>query len=227
MSRFVLAVSPSGVCSFRSSRSFRVLSGGAVRACSLAVLRRVRSPRSLPVVVASPVLPSASVSGSALFLSSPAFLSPVASGACPVAVSLSVFRWPVRSAVLLSCLRALSSWRVRSAVAGGAVPRGVLSGFVRSALVALGFSCSGRFLSPRARSRLVAFLGSCGCRSVVVPAFPVVRVLPSALCSAFSSLSRCLAWLSRRASPSGRVGCPPALRPALSRLVLAVVAVLG
>lgn len=44
--RFVLAVSPSGVCSFRSRRSFRVLSGGAVVSCSRSVLRSVRSSLS-------------------------------------------------------------------------------------------------------------------------------------------------------------------------------------
>lgn len=47
MSRFVLSVSPSGVCSFVSRRSGRRLSGGAVVACSRAVLAGVRSRSAL------------------------------------------------------------------------------------------------------------------------------------------------------------------------------------
>lgn len=148
------------------------------------------------------------VCGSRLFLSSPAFLSRVASGCCPVRLSLSVFHWPVRSSVLLSVLRVLSSPRVFGAVSSPE-NRPVLCGFLSVAVRALGFS--GAF-SVSSAARFAS-----GFAPVVVPNFRVKRVSLPAVLSAFSALSRCLGWLLRRASL-----CPPALRPALARLVCVV-----
>lgn len=173
------------------------------------------SPRpvapSAPVAVSSVASgASASSSGSLLFLSSSPFVSAVSSGRCPVAVSLSVFsRWPLRSAVLGSLLRVLSSSRVRSFVVSPACLPAARS-FVRAGLASLGFSVSGRFLSRRslALSRLGALRA--GLVSGRVPSFFVVGVSSRALVSAFSALARCLWWLGRRSSRA--VFCPPALR---------------
>lgn len=103
---FVFSVAPSGVCSFVSARSGRVLSGGAVRACSLAVLRRVvrSSAGSVRAVRRSavsslPFVCARSWCGSLLSLAS---LSPVA----PAAGLLSRFGG--------------SSWLGRSALFAGA-----------------------------------------------------------------------------------------------------------
>ena len=157
----------------------------------------------MPVPVA-PVLPPASGAGSALFLSSPAFLSAVASGVCPVSVCLSVFRWPVRSAVLLVLLRVCAAPAVLRAV-----PRSVLVSFCSAGLASLGFR--GAFLSCPPAS-VVRFLG--GFSVPPLPRFSGV-CRASAVSSAFSALSRCLSWLGGR-------GCPPACRGALAGLLVRV-----
>ncbi len=228
---------------FVSCRSGRVLSGGAFLACRAALLRcglvsaaflagssafpgvlvpgafssssAPRPSRSrasfLPVPVPAPVVPvpPASASGSALFLSSPAFSSALASGLCPVSLCLSVFRWPVRSAVLLCLLRVCSAPAVLRSV-----PRSLLSSFCAVGLASLGFR--GAFLSCPP-SVVLRFLG--GFPLPVVPRFSGV-CRSSAVCSAFSALSRCLAWLG---SPrGGGRGCPPACRGALAGLLLRV-----
>lgn len=172
-------------------------------------------PASAPAPLPAPVAPvsSASVSGSLLFLSSPAFVSAVSSGRCPVSVALSVFRWPLRSAVLGSLVRVLASRFVRSVVSSSPSVRSAARGFARVAVSALGFSVSGRFSSP-ACSR---FLARLAVSSPVPPSFWCSGVSSGALLRAFRSLSSCLRWLSARA-PFGRA-CPPALRPLLARLV--------
>lgn len=171
------------------------------------------APAPAPAPVA-PVAPVASACGSVLFLSSSPFLSAVASGSCPVALSLRVFRWPVRSAVLGSLVRVLASPRVRSFVASSPACRAAVSSFVRSAVASLGFSVSGRFAS--CRSAVSSFCLRLA-RSASVPSFFVSGVSSSALVAAFRSLSRCLRWLSRRSPVVA--SCPPALRPLLASLV--------
>lgn len=207
---FVLAVSPSGVCSFRSRRSFRVLSGGAVAACCGAVRRSVRSVRrGASRGRVSAVVPAASLAGSALFLSSSAFASALSSG-CPVSFLSSVFSWPVRSAVLLCLARVFLSRRGRLA----SLPCGVLCLLpvaVRSSFVSAAASCLGVAPSSLALSSLSLSVGV-----PRVPRFSGVVSLP-AVVGVLSSLSRCLRWLSRRG------GCPRALRPVLA-LVAALVA---
>lgn len=168
---------------------------------------------SAPAPVA-PVAPVASACGSALFLSSAPFLSAVASGSCPVALSLRVFRWPLRSAVLGSLVRVLASPRVRSFVVSSPACRSAVSAFVRAAVASLGFSVSGRFASRRAAVSSFCLRLA---RSASVPSFFVSGVSSSALVAAFRSLSRCLRWLSSRSPVVA--SCPPALRGLLSRLV--------
>lgn len=179
--------------------------GGFVPVCCSSWLLVLRSCQP------SGTVPCGAAAGSALLLSSSSFVAAVAGGACPVGLALASFsHWPLRSAVLLSLLRVLSSPRVRSAVLAGAVPRGLLVSFCRAGLSSLGFSVSGRFASrPDAVRRFLSRFSP-----VAVPSFFVVSVSSRALCSAFSSLVRCLSWLSSRGS-----GCPGALRPALAALV--------
>lgn len=169
----------------------------------------------------------ASGAGSALWLSSPEVAAAVRGGACPVSLACQVFRWPVRSAVLW----ALWASVLRVGVGGwDGVPPSVLADFVREALRALGwrFSAS-RGVPPRVFSPVVAeFLRV---RAGLAPSgvlswlSPSVSFSPSAVCAGFRSVSRCLAWLSARSS--GRVSCPPALRPALSALALAALSELA
>lgn len=215
---------------FGSLRGFGV--GPLARGCSFAPRRawrvaRVRRPRPAPVVAAGGVVPSsvprsavapASSCGSRLWLSSPAFLAAVRAGACPVSLCLRVFRWPVRSALLGALAVGFLSRRVREVLCSAAF-RPVLVSFVRSALAALGFSVSGRWLSraPAAASFLSRVAsGSWGCFPPEL--FRAVRVSggfsSSALFAAFRALSRCLSWLASR-SAVGR-GCPPALRGGLA-----------
>lgn len=155
-----------------------------------------------PAVVSSPAGGGASISG-ALF-GSVLSLASVPAGSCPVAVSLSRFRWPVRSAVFVSVLLAFwsSPAGVRSLPASVAVP------FFRAGLASLGFSgdISGRGVVAR-------FLRDFGRFSVPagVPSFSFFS--RSAVFSALSSLARCLDWLRSRG------GCPPALRPVLASLL--------
>lgn len=181
----------------------------------LADLRRLRrgscsSRLPVPASLFRPFVPplppfSAPFAGSALFVSSPSFLAFVASGRCPVSLCLSVFRWPVRSAVLLVLLRV----SVPSVLA--LVPRSVLVSFVSAGLRSLGFP--GSASSPRVV--VLRFLGSFSVPPV--PSFSG-RCFPSAVASAFSSLSRCLLWLCS----AGRGGCPGACRGALAGLVSVV-----
>lgn len=152
---------------------------------------------------------SASGAGSALFLRSSPFLAAVSRGVCPVSLCLSVFRWPVRSAVLLCLLRVCAAPAVLPSV-----PRAVLVSFCRAGLASLGFS--GAFLRvPPAV--VLRFLGAFS-----LPALPrfsgVCR--PRAVSAAFSSLASSLSWLC--SSRGGRRGCPPACRGALAGLLVRV-----
>lgn len=223
MSAFVFVVSSSGACWLASRRSGRRLSGGAVSACLRAVsrsvlwsgrwskaklssvLRRIRV-RRLP----GGVTPSASFAGSRLFLSSSAFGAACLRG-CPLCFLLSVFRWPVRSAVVLALCRVFLS----APVALSRLPRSVRARFLRVALASLGFSVAGRCVPSRAVSWLLP-------RSLAPASVPVFSGVASVggLSAGLSALSRCLAWLSARA-PSGR-GCPPAVAPALALLAALV-----
>lgn len=166
---------------------------------------------------AVPGLPGASGSGSAAFLLSPAFRSAVASGSCPVALCLSVFSWPVRSAVLWALARVFVSPGVRALVAPGGSLAALGAEFVRASLASLGFSSSGRFWSSPARlSRAWDFLRL---RAGRFPsAFSSLSGLcsPAAVRSALSGVARCLWWLGRRSGSCGGVWCPPAVRPALA-----------
>ena len=169
---------------------------------SLRACLRPRVSAFVPVPVVSRPALSASVAGSALFLSSPAFLSAVASGVCPVSLCLRVFSWPVRSAVFLALLRVCSAPAVLRSV-----PRGLLASFCRVALASLGFRGGSVpvFLAGFASPVVPVFSGVCSSRSV---------------CSAFSSLSSCLSWLL--SFRGGRRGCPSACRGALAALVSVV-----
>ena len=185
-----------------------------VRECIISGVAILRGRRFalVPVVPVSPVapVPPLSRSGSALFLSSPDFLVPVASGACPVRLVLSVFRWSVRSAVLLVLLRVSCSDAVLSAV-----PRPLLVKFCVVGLASLGFSGS---LPGDALPFLGAF------PVAPVPSFSG-RCSPVSVVAGFSSVGRCLAWLG--SSRGGRRGCPSACRPALAALLRVVLLFLG
>lgn len=240
MCNFVFAVSPSGVCSLVSRRSGRRLSGSAFSACVRAVsrsvlwsgrfplsrlaslLRRLRARRewrrndpacfaaAFPAAVAS-----ASAAGSRLFLFSPAFVAALSHG-CPLRFLLSVFRWPVRSAVVLALCRVFLS----SPVALSLVPRPVRVAFLRASLFAFGFSVSGR-CDP---SRAVAWLSRSALSPSLVPVFSGVASV-AGLSAGLAALARCLFWLSCR-SPLGR-GCPPAVAPSLALLARLVAASLS
>lgn len=171
-------------------------------------------------------LPSSSRSlvGSRLFLSSSLFLRPVAAGRCPVSVCLSAFGgWPVRSAVLLSLCRVLSSFRVWSALWPSPAFRRARLACLRAGWRALGLPAlrglagSGG-VSPAVWWRVCRFVPVVP--SGLVPSFFVVGVSSRAVVSALSSLARCLRWLVSRSS--ALVPCPPALVPALSALVRAL-----
>lgn len=180
---------------------------------SPALLPSPRPVAPVPPVSSSAVAAVASRFGSLLFVSSPVFLSAVASGRCPVALSLRSFsRWPLRSAVLASLVRVLASPRVRAFVASPACRPAVRS-FCVAALASLGFGVSGRFLSRfSAASAFLAVRSLPG----LVPPFFCVGVSSRAVVAALSSLARCLRWLGRRSS--SLVFCPPALRPLVARL---------
>ena len=126
-----------------------------------------------------------------------------------MSLCLSVFRWPVRSAVLLVLLRVSCAPAVLRAV-----PRSVLVAFCRVGLASLGFS--GAFLSCPFVF-VLRFLG--GFRVPAVPRFSG-RCRPRAVSAAFSSLSSSLSWLLSPAG--GGRGCPPACRGALAGLLLVV-----
>ena len=134
-------------------------------------------------------------------------LASIPSGNCPVAVSLSRFSWPVRSAVLVSLLLALRSRRSR----GLALPPALValrSSFLSAAVASLGFSVS--CWLDNCRSLASSF--------VIPPCVPSFSFFSlSAVVSAVSSLSRCLSWLVSRG------GCPPALRPVLASVVMAFI----
>lgn len=188
------------------SASGRVLSGFFVPFPSPFVLSAVRP------VVGLPPVPSASVAGSRLFLSSPAFVSALSAG-CPVRFLLSVFRWPVRSAVVLCLCRVFLSRRSALLL----VPRPVRVAFVRACLSSLGYSVSGRAPIPVASSWLLRR----ALPSARVPSFSGVASL-GGLVAGLSSLSRCLRWLVARGS-----SCPPAVAPALALLAALVVSSLA
>lgn len=184
-----------------------------------------------PAVASSPSVFSAFGAGSALWLSSPAVVSAVRSGVCPVSLALRVFRWPVRSAVLWALWAALSSPRCASL----GVPRSLLAAFVRACLGALGWRFSAvRSVSWRVRgafrgSSVGAFLSSRSC-SVALPSSALSWAVSagfssSAVVAALRSVVRCLGWLASRSS--GAVSCPPALRPALASVAAAALRLLG
>ena len=160
-------------------------------------------PASVASAPVSGVGASASPSswcGSVLLLSSPAFVSAVLAGECPVSLALASFPgWPLRSGVL----GALCAAGRFGALAG--VDRSSLRSFVAVASSALGVS------SP---SGLVA----CWAGGALPPlpswfSSPSVRFSASAVRSALARVFSCLRWLGR----SGR-GCPPACRPLLACL---------
>lgn len=218
----VLAVSSAW---FRSARS--VLG---------AFLRRAGLSGSWGVRVSGCSLVSASFAGSRLFLGSPAFLSAVGAGSCPVSVLSSVFRWPVRSAVLLGlarvlsvapCPRSGSGLPSASPVSLGGVVSGPLppafvsavSGCVSALWRLLGFPAlwgAGRVGLLRGW-RLSARLSSLPASPVPPFAFSPSSVSWPAVVSLLSSVSRCSWWLVRRSSAV--VPCPPALRPAVVALL--------
>ncbi len=184
-----------------------------------------------PAVASSSSVFSAFGAGSALWLSSPAVVSAVRSGVCPVSLALRVFRWPVRSAVLWALWAALSSPRCASL----GVPRSLLAAFVRACLGALGWRFSAvRSVSWRVRgafrgSSVGAFLSSRSC-SVALPSSALSWAVSagfssSAVVAALRSVVRCLGWLASRSS--GAVSCPPALRPALASVAAAALRLLG
>ena len=165
-------------------------------------------------------LPAAAASGSVLLLGSPAFRAEVAAGGCPVAACLRRFSWPVRSAVLWSLAVVVRSPAGRAFVASPAC-RSAAASFLRWGLRSLGFVP----VSSVWESAAWSFVG----RRAVVPLPPLVASLSgvasgSAVVSAFSSLSRCLRWLSFRRSGAF---CPPACRPALASLLWWVLAALS
>lgn len=250
-----------------SCRSGRVLSGGAVRACRAALVRRgllssaslvgasafpavpVGSPvvssvrpafvrrvvssvrRSFLPAVWSPVLPAggwcppssrpSSWSGSVLLLSSPAFVSAVRGGACPVSLALGSFpRWCLRSGLLGALCLAGRAGALRAGVARvGLAP--VLRSFLSVALPSLGLSAS---LPSSVLWRGLSSFWSGG----AVPPRPSwsgaswVRWELFGLRSAFSALSGSLGWLRRRGG-----ACPPACRPLLACLCAWVLRALG
>lgn len=158
---------------------------------------------------------------SGLLLSNEAFLRSVASGSCPVRLSLSSYRWPVRSAVLGSLFKCFLSHRVRAVVTGeGFKP--VVVRFVKAALRSLGFTGFKLSRQSICNAGLFVSKGFTGCSW---PEMKIVRVSSHALFVAFVSLSRCLDWLC---SPtSGGRGCPSSLRPILCGLVLSLLPIIG
>lgn len=168
----------------------------------------------------------ASCSGSVLLLSSPAFVSLVQAGRCPVSLAFSAFQrvgglsrwggggWPVRSA----CVGVLSlAGRVG---AFSLLSSGLLRSFLASAVPSLGLRlgvplCSGVAASSALSSlwpRLSALWSG-----VVLPSPPSwassARFSLSGLSAGFSSLSGALSWLVQRSEL-----CAPAVRPFLACL---------
>lgn len=151
---------------------------------------------------------TASDAGSMLFLRSDDFKKAVARGACPVSLCLSVYRWPVRSAVFLCLTRVCSSPAVLEAI--DAV---TLVAFCRTALKSLGFY--GAFLKLGFSQELINILGT-----FPAPETPIFSGVckPRAVSVAFESLTSSLSWLS-----SGtRKGCPVACKGPLARLLCVV-----
>lgn len=221
-------------------RSVRVLRGVGLRCRVSSAVRGGGGGGGSPAPV--PAGLSASLCGSVGLFSSPAFVSAVAGGACPVSVASSVFSaWPLRSGVLWALFVALRSPRVRSFVLSSAVRPSVVA-FVRAGVASLGFASLGRAWSFSAvppsvvgagpvpgsgAGRALGFvLGRCP-SSVPAPvaACSPVAVSSSALLRVLVSLRRCLWSLSRRSS--GRVFCPGACRPALASVLRVLLALLA
>ena len=196
-------------------------SGGVVR-------RRFPLGGSAPSGAESAALSSwvASCSGSVLLLSSPAFVSLVGEGRCPVSLAFSAFRrvgglsrwggggWPVRSARVgvLSLAGRAGAFSLLSS--------GLLRSFLASALPSLGLSLGRPLCSRGSVSAVSAALWprlSALWSGVVLPSPPSwassARFSLSGLSAGFSSLSGALSWLVGR----GEL-CAPAVRPFLACL---------
>lgn len=186
-----------------------------VRSLVAEVRRRARSGfrfgGCLPSGGCPPSASPASFSGSVLLLSSPAFASAVAGGACPVALASASFpRWCLRSGLVGALCLAGRAGALRAGVSrAGLAP--VLRSFLSVALPSLGVSSS--LSSPALWPSLVSVW------SVGVPPRPAwasrrgVRWGLFGVAAAFRRLSSCLSWLLRR---GGR--CPGAVRPLLACL---------
>ncbi len=168
----------------------------------------------------------ASCSGSVLLLSSPAFVSLVGEGRCPVSLAFSAFRrvgglsrwggegWPVRSA----CVGALSL--AGRAGAFSLLSSGLLRSFLASAVPSLGLRLGCPLCSALSASSALSALWprlSALWSGVVLPSPPSwassARFSLSGLSAGFSSLSGALSWLVGR----GEL-CAPAVRPFLACL---------
>ena len=189
MSCFVFAVDPSGVCTLRSKKTFRRLAGGAYTECQKAILRHVK--RNIIVRKAT-----AETSGSRLFLKDRRFHAVLSAKACPVTYLLGVYKWPVRSAVLLTLCRIFLS----KPYALRLIPRRIREDFVKVAAKSLGQGKSAISIFQRERIKFDDVPMLSGVASV------------EGVTSAFKSLTRCLNWLNHRN------GCPGALRGSLGLL---------
>lgn len=152
--------------------------------------------------VAAPAV-SASRAGSRLFLESPEFRQAVAVG-CPVRFLLGVFRWPVRSALVLCLCRVFLSGGGRLGVVSVAVRRR----FLRACMSSLGYSVSGRASVAVCRS----WLASRALKPDLVSRFHGVASV-SGVEAGLSALAGGLEWLCSRGG-----GCPGAVRSALGLL---------
>lgn len=208
-----------------SSRPFP----GVVSSSSGDVVRRVFPlGGSVPSGAEAAALSSwvASCSGSVLLLSSPAFVSLVGAGRCPVSLAFSAFRrvgglsrwggggWPVRSA----CVGVLSlAGRVG---AFSLLSSGLLRSFLASAVPSLGLRLGRPLCSASSASSVLSALWprlSALWSGVVLPSPPSwvssARFSLSGLSAGFSSLSGALSWLVGRSEL-----CAPAVRPFLACL---------
>ena len=206
------AGSPRGALSSGSLRfppavpvSFPLPSGfGSVVVGSAAWRCWVASVASAPVSAGAGAL-SSSCCGSVLLLSSPAFVSSVLGGSCPVALALASFSgWPLRSGVLGALCAAGRAGALSAGVArAGFAP--VLRSFLAVALPSLGVSSPSGLRAVWSGGALPPLPSWVGSPSVCFGLFGVR--------SAFSRLSSCLGWLRSRGA-----SCPPACRPLLACL---------
>lgn len=200
--------------------------GGGIRNLDLAKLGlvRVHSAQELVAVVGrgrtENKLPASC--GSALLLDRPEFLALVKGGECPVKLSMSAYRWPVRSSVLLCVLQALDSQRVRDVIKYNPAWRRLLERFTMASLRSLGFR---GFKVERNAINQAALMMAHHMEGLHEIKIPIIKISERALWSAFTALSRCLNWLCTPAA--GNRGCPPSLRPVLSALTLSSLSIIA